>query len=76
MAIGGGVGLIVWGVQKVWTKDDSADERVQEFLQSLPEKIRKYVDSVEVTDKGMKVTLRQDAPVDVQKEIETHVVTV
>ncbi len=73
VAIGGGVSLIIWGVRKLWTNDDSADKRAKEFIAALPTEVKKSVKSVEVGPTGIKIAFTDNTPASIQKAIRENV---
>jgi hypothetical protein len=73
VAVDGGVSLIIWGVRKPWTNDDSADKRAKEFIAALPAEVKKYVKNVEFGPTGIKIAFTSNTPASIQKAIRENV---
>lgn len=73
IAIGSGVGLVIWGVRKIWNNDDSADKFVAEFIKEIPSYIEKYIESVEFNDGEFKVKFKAQTPTQIKQDFENNI---
>ncbi|UIJ38695.1 hypothetical protein LWC08_03760 [Desulfobaculum bizertense] len=71
--IGVGSGFCAWGVQQIFRGDDSADIAAKKVLCSLPDNVQKYVESVEITEKGLKFKFRNGTPKEIEDEVKEQI---
>lgn len=73
LAIGGGIGFILWGAKMIFDKNDSADEVIGTFLKGVPNHIRNYIQSVEISPEGyLKVNFNKETPKEIEQELENN----
>lgn len=68
LAITSGVGLVIWGVNKIFSKDDSADQKAAKTLSSVPDKFRKFISKIEFQNGRLTIALMDNTPQNVKDE--------
>lgn len=63
------VGAGLWGLNRIITKDDSADQAVAKLLKNLPSEFSKWVESVKYDKDGFTLKTRADTPKEIEAEL-------
>ncbi|UIJ38712.1 hypothetical protein LWC08_03850 [Desulfobaculum bizertense] len=66
LAVAGGF----WGIKKILSQDDSADQKVAQVIKKIPQNLRKYIKVTYKDNNTFEFQLAPDTPPKIKEEIQ------
>ena len=73
IAVGSGVGLIVWGSKMLLSNNDSADKFLAKLFIKIPHKFREHVKNIDISPTGISINFHKNTSPMVKDEFERNI---